>query len=816
MILLSGLPLLLAANSLLQDAALPGDTAPVEREQDLGGIVVVATRIRGQLDVPDAPVATLDEEEVAAYGASSLPDLIAALGPQTGSGRGRGGGFPIMLVNGQRISNFREMRNFPPEAIRRMEILPEQVALRFGFPPNQRVVNLILKDNFSSRTIDLEYGLPQRGGFSTAEGEASLLKINGPSRLNLSIKLEDSSMLTEAERGVIQQAASLPGVNTDPDPAAARSLIADSRTLTGNGTWTRGLGEQGLGGQVSLNLAASRADSLSLSGFNSARLIDAAGHTELRTFGDALERRTRTDNVQSSTSYNRSLGAWQLAATVDGGHQVTTTLIDRRADTTGLAAAALAGNLAISGPLAILVSPGQDTARVASDTVTSLVTLTGRPLRLPAGEASLTVKAGLAWNGITSEDTRGTAGKSKLHRGDLSGGFNLALPIASRREGVLAGLGELSANLSAGFDRLSDFGTLTDWSAGLTWSPTETLNLQASYMVNEAAPSLTDLGNPTVVTFNVPVYDFSTGQTALVTFTGGGNPQLRRETQRDLKLTANWKVPGVKNGNLLVEYFRNRSNNVTASFPLLTPAIEAAGPGRVTRDASGRLTAIDQRPVTLAREESERIRWGLSIGGPVGKPAPGGRGEGFGQASARQSGLPGGGGFGRGPRGMGRGGQGRWNIALFHTWRLAERVAIAPGGPLLDLLGGDALSGGGVARHAIETEGGFFYKGFGLRLNGRWNAPTRVRASGSPGSSDLRFGSVIRLNLRAFVDLGQQKRLADASSFFKGARLAFTVDNLFDSRQRVTDASGAVPLSYQPDYLDPRGRVFGIDFRKLF
>jgi hypothetical protein len=42
------------------------------------------------------------------------------------------------------------------------------------------------------------------------------------------------------------------------------------------------------------------------------------------------------------------------------------------------------------------------------------------------------------------------------------------------------------------------------------------------------------------------------------------------------------------------------------------------------------------------------------------------------------------------------------------------------------------------------------------------------------------------------------------------------VDNLFDSRQRVTDATGTVPLSYQPDLLDPQGRVIGLEFRKQF
>ena len=161
-------------------------------------------------------------------------------------------------------------------------------------------------------------------------------------------------------------------------------------------------------------------------------------------------------------------------------------------------------------------------------------------------------------------------------------------------------------------------------------------------------------------------------------------------------------------------------------------------------------------------------------------------------------------------------GQGRWNLSVYHTVRFSDRVNVAPGGPLLDLLGGDALSGGGVARHALEIEGGAFRKGFGLRINGNWSAPTRIKASGAPGTSDLRFGSVFRLNLRLFSDLGNHKALTDISPVFKGMRLAFQFDNVFDSRQKVTDASGATPFSYLPDFLDPKGRVIGIDLRKSF
>ena len=98
---------------------------------------------------------------------------------------------------------------------------------------------------------------------------------------------------------------------------------------------------------------------------------------------------------------------------------------------------------------------------------------------------------------------------------------------------------------------VSDFGTVNDWSAGITWGPTEKLSLGASYIVNQEAPSISQLGNPLIQSFNVPVYDFSRGETVLVTVIGGGNPLLLREQQRDIKLSANWTLP-IKDTNLLV------------------------------------------------------------------------------------------------------------------------------------------------------------------------------------------------------------------------------------------------------------------------
>ena len=819
----------LAAEATEEQATPPAtlEAEPADTERHGNEILVVAERIRGQIESPNPPIAVLDEKDIQALGATTLADVLTQLAPQTGSGRGRGGGPPVVLINGQRIGNFREMRNFPQEAIRRVEILPEEVALRFGFPANSRVVNMILKDNFSSKTVEVETAMPTRGGFQTYEVEATALRIDGPQRFSVTAKIDDTSELTEAERGVIQAAGSVPTVATDPDPATFRSLIADSRELGLNVSLARGLGKDGLGGNFSLNGNLTRTDSRRNSGLDVVVLTAPGGATAIRTLDDPLERRTRTTTAQGGAALNSRLGDWQLNATLDGTHAESRTLIDRRANTAALVTAAAAGTLPITGALPAVADAGFDTAISNSDRLESLVTLIGRPARLPGGEVTATVRGGFTYLSFDTEDSRSTLGTVSLRRDRVTLGANVGVPLTSRRENFGAGLGDLALNFSLGWDHLSDFGSVNDWSAGLTWSPLtlEKLSLTASYLVNETAPGLSELGNPLTTTLNVPVFDLVRGETVLATVISGGNPALLKERQRDLKFGANWQLPFLQNSSLVVEYFRNRSDNVTASFPLLTPEIEAAFPGRVTRDASGRLISIDQRPVTFAEQRASRLRWGFNLTGQLGKaPAGGGfmgmmggggppRGAGAPPAGPR----PQGGGAGRGGGGggmmamMGGRGPGRWSLGVFHTAQFDSTVLIAPGGPILDLLDGDSLSSSGSPRHTIEFNGGLFKNGFGTFFNGTWTGPSRLA-----GANNLRFGSVTRMNINFFASLGQQQKLVKSAPFFKGSQVSLRFENLFDSRQKVTDGTGAVPLGYQADLIDPRGRVVEIEFRKMF
>ena len=207
------------------------------------------------------------------------------------------------------------------------------------------------------------------------------------------------------------------------------------------------------------------------------------------------------------------------------------------------------------------------------------------------------------------------------------------------------------------------------------------------------------------------------------------------------------------------------------------------------------------------------------------QPAAGGR-PGGGQQAGAGGGRPGGGGGG-GRGGFGRGGfpfggnndgppVARWFANLNYTYEIDNTVLIAPGLPELDLLAGDALSGGGQPRHSAQWRSGIFYDGYGMFLTANYTGESEIRGSGQAGSTDLFFADFATLDIRTFVDLGERDSLVEAVPFLRNVRVGFDIENIFDSRQRVVDSNGDTPLRYQPFLLDPRGRSFELEFRKLF
>ncbi len=761
-----------------------------------GDILVVAHRIKGQVDAVQPPIATLDEEDIASYGVSSIEELVAALVPETGTGRGRGSGGPVFLLNGMRVSNFREIRGLPPEAIRRVEILPEEVALKFGFRPDQRVVNFILKDEFHSVFDEASVSAPTRGGYTALMDEGTAVRIDHGARINVTGTYTRQDPESEAARNIIQTMPTLPG---QPDPADFRSLSPGSSTAVLNATVARPLGG---GAGLTINGLIERDSSDALNGISptdSDRALLSSGRTTTGSIGLGL---------------NKPLGAWLLSATLDGSHVYSSSATDR----------------------ALATIP--EIADTTTDTYTSLITLSGSPAHWAAGDIGLTVKTGYVWSALAGNDSR-TGTDTHMLRGNAQIGFSLDIPIASRKNHVLEALGDLSANLNVEAHKLSDFGNLIDIGGGITWKPTTRWALSASYIGTEIAPTLGQLAAPDIATPGVSLYDFVRGETVLATVISGGNPALLRESQHDLKFASNWTLPfGADNDTLVVEYFRNHSDNPTSGFPLLTSAVQTAFAGRIKYNADDQIAMIDETPVTLAMTRSSRVRTSLNLGGNFGKPDPAmaqrrggmrgfggggggpggpGRGGGFGHGG----GGPGGGGPGGGHGGGGGGpppsdGRGRWNVSLSYSYEIYNTAQLVPGGPVLNQLGGDAVTGTGVARQTVNLDAGGAYRGFGVRLAGAYASPTHVSASGVPGDLPLDFGSLATLNVRLFMDLGRMPGVVKKVPFLKGSRLSLAVNNVFDGQQKVVDSTGATPLRYQAGYIDPVGRLIKLELRKQF
>lgn len=783
-------------------------------------IVVTAEKLTGSVisDVP--PIIELDANAVESFGAASITELLSALAPQTGPGRGRGGGGgPVVLLNGQRISGFAELRDLPPEAIQRVQILPEEVALQYGFSADQRVVNFILKENFRAITADVEFGGSTSGARRESQLETTLVRIGKNGRMTLGGVYETGTSVLESQRDIVQRGTIFPF----DDTGLYRTLLPGSDSITLNGVLNRKLTDTV---SATINASWKRDTSNALLGVPTATLTSGS-QSITRGFLPTLMRGTTTDALRGGLSMTGNINRWTWTLTGNYDRTVTRTNTDRGVDAAALQTLANVPGATFNPFTTSTASPlpylPRDTARLQTDTSNGIYTMSGPLLQLPAGAVRTTLRVGFATARLGSESVRsGLPQSTRLTRDEANGRINIDIPLANADRDVAAALGRLTVNANLAYRKLSDFGGLTSFGYGLNWQPVEGLTILASALGAEGEPGIGELGNPLLTTPGIPVYDFVRGETVLVTRISGGNPGLVSERQRDVKLSANYQPPSLRGLTMGVDYFRNRSTNPVAGFPALTPEIETAFPGRVTRDVAGRLLGIDGRSVNFAATRSDVLRVGFTFQKEFGQPAAGegrgvgGRGGGGGGAGRSPGAGPRGGGGGFGGGGFGRGGDGgRWTIALYDSIRFRDEVQIRNGLPVLNLLGGDATgNNGGSPRHSFDLDAGWFNKGLGVRFNGSYQSGSVV--TGSTVASTLRFGGLAPLNLNAFLNFDSRKKLVDAVPFLKGSRLRLSVQNIFDKVRDVRDGSGLVPLSYQPGYIDPRGRYIEIDFRKRF
>src|SRR5262249_38985315 len=83
-----------------------------------------------------------------------------------------------------------------------IDILPLEVALSYGYPADQRVVNVVLVTRFAAFTGALEARSTIAGGRGGATARVNGAWIEGDNRRSLDLEYARDGALTEAERGL--------------------------------------------------------------------------------------------------------------------------------------------------------------------------------------------------------------------------------------------------------------------------------------------------------------------------------------------------------------------------------------------------------------------------------------------------------------------------------------------------------------------------------------------------------------------------------------------------------------------------------------
>jgi iron complex outermembrane receptor protein len=152
----------------------------------------------------------------------------------------------------------------------------------------------------------------------------------------------------------------------------------------------------------------------------------------------------------------------------------------------------------------------------------------------------------------------------------------------------------LELQLAGRADHYDDFGNAFSPKVALRWQPLDSLLLRGSFSRGFRAPSLPEIAPGQTISYGTVVDPFdplSPGGSRGVTNVRTGNPDLDAERSKNFNLGAVWSPDA--DTSIGIDYYRIEQDNLikpdNAQFIVNNPA---AFPGRVIRDAQGRIQII--------------------------------------------------------------------------------------------------------------------------------------------------------------------------------------------------------------------------------
>jgi hypothetical protein len=708
--------------------------------------VIVITAQRG---VPGVlPERQLEQRDIEGYGVDSIGELIDEIAAENGETDN-----PIFLVNGRRVSDLSELSDYPAEALERVDVLGPDVGARVGQPAARRAYNLVLQTKFDGRIGRAAAILATEGDWASRRADLSYTRIRDERRLNLRLAFRDEDDLLESDRGVVQP------VDSVANAGRFRTLRPDL---------------------LDIDLSASAASPLTdWLNFSSTGKIEFVRSQALLGFAEALngareqDRRTITGRFDSTLNGQRA--GWDLTLLGRYEQNQSQVLVSSEA--------VLASRDRSSG-----------TGRIADLDFTATRNL----LNLPAGPLQLTLGANINADRNVSRFRQGSdRSRNVFSEAAQTVSSGIVIPLSSAGGG-LAPIGDLYAAANVGAIRFSSSGYALNRQFSLTWQPTPRLRLFGILSQTGAPPAASLRSGALVVTPGVRYFDPLKNETVEVRETSGGIDTRVRQRSLQHQLGASFSPAGPLNLRFSVDYEYRRDRNLLAALPQASSTILALFPDRFVRDLSGRLVGVDTRPVLFASRTEREVRSTLNLSLPLGgareerrrsddAPADDDREE-RSRSSARL----------------------QFNLA--HTFLIDSKLDVGTGRPPVDLLSRRALAlGGGQSRHQIDGSLGFSMRGLGLRLTGSYRSRYLLELGDEAGApTALQFGSLTRLNLRAFANAD---RLFGRKPWTRGSRITLSASNLANVRQEVRSDAGTTPLAFQSAYREPTGRTIEVELR---
>ena len=826
---ISSLSGVLLAATLIAETAEAGES----REGEINDPLIVVTADRAIIDALAAipPERTYDPDRIADLGVSSIGEAIDDIMSENG------GGDPAILVNGEPTGDPTDIRNYPPEAIARVEVLPTGSASRVDGRAGERVYNIVLKPGLRTASVSAGRQFATEGAYHSDLVELGYTWIKKRDRFNISLQRRSSTLLREGDREIVQPPRSIPyapagnvlafpvlGAEIDPELSALVGHPVKQTAVpsaSSNITIADFIATAGLLNLSELERFRSLRPASSAYQLNASGAIQLKRNISLQVSGRMDWSRDRSlsgmpsglflvsrDNPANPFSNDFVLAVsdpsrplenhFQLngsnfsatLAVVSGSWRFTT--IGRFADRSTNFSYDVSSSLTpiilgserdpFAAPLGPLLRTERRSTGSRIKNIEGIVNAEGPLIRLPAG--TLRARAGFSLGRATSDPISYLSENSWYARSIKTWTAGLTIPLVGSSANPLSAIGVIEANFDFSESKLSDGGRLHRSSVGASWQVRSWLRFSGNVDRTSSPIDPEVLAAPVYTAENIRVFDPVQEETVDVRQIYGGNRSLNPETIEKKSFQVSFAPLPKVNLQINAGFTAIRGKDQLGALPATSVPIMMAFPDRFIRDADGRLILVDSRLTNFTSRKQDEVNYSVSFALPLQ------------------------------PNALNKASRPALRATFNHVIALRDIVVIREELSAINLLEGGAIGiGSGRSRHLISGKLSFSDRASGLEVSCVWRGGSTLNTGSASAAQRLHFGSLALLNARAFINVG---RLLSVSKAADTARLSFTVNNLINTRQRVVDENGTTPFAYQAAYRDPIGRTLGLDLRITF